>query len=156
MQNCIFTNTEQEFFQSQIGGVSTVNIAYNSRGQSTGVATVIFKRAQTARKAVAKYNNAPIDGKKKTLKLELVIDPTQKSLASRITPNVLNRAPLKQKLQNKRKGRAVKAAAATVVAARATKKVKQKKQQKKQKKTVEQLDQEMADYFAQGEKEQSA
>ncbi|QPG75221.1 hypothetical protein FOA43_002571 [Brettanomyces nanus] len=120
------------------------------RGQSTGVATVVFKRAGTARKAVAKYNNAPIDGKRKTLKLELVVDPQQKSLAARITPNVIvNASSLRTRLQSKR----VTRRAPVKPVKKAPKKV-AKAKPKNHKKTVAELDQEMADYFANGQQQQ--
>ncbi|VEU20728.1 DEKNAAC101579 [Brettanomyces naardenensis] len=143
----------KEFFQSELGGVASVLLSYNERGQSTGVATVVFKRAATARKAVAKYNNAPIDGKKKTLKLELVVDPAQKSLAARITPNVLTGpTSLKAKLQGKRARRAPQP---IKKAAKPAKKAPAKKSKpKNHKKTVAELDQEMADYFAKGQQQQ--
>lgn len=124
----------QDFFQSQVGGVQTVALSYNEKGQFKGFATVIFKDNKHAGLAVEKYNGAPIDNGANKLKLELIVDPSKKPLAARIVANSVGKGP-------------------KVVAAKAA--VQKKKQQqkkknkpaKKEKKTVEQLDQEMADYF---------
>lgn len=96
--------------------------------------------------AVEKYNNAPIDGGSSKLKLELIIDPSKKPLASRITANnpqpqaakndLAKSLKLKQKLQQKKKLQ-------QQVKPKATK----KKPVKRSKKSIEELDQEMADYF---------
>lgn len=92
-----------------------------------------------------KYNGAPIDGGSSKLKLELIIDPTKKPLASRIEANKVNtksdvKAKIKQlKLKQNLQKKQLKVGAAP--------KPKAKKPVKRTKKTVEQLDQEMADYF---------
>ncbi|ONH69600.1 RNA annealing protein YRA1 [Cyberlindnera fabianii] len=114
-------------------------LQYNEKGQSRGIATVIFKSAASASKAVEKYNGAPIDGGKSKLRLELIIDPTKKPLISRIVAN----APAKKeqpKKANVKKEQPKKAD---------QKKKKENKPKNKRpvKKTIEQLDQEMADYF---------
>lgn len=116
-----------------------VELQYNEKGQSRGIATVIFKSAASASKAVEKYNGAPIDGGKSKLRLELIIDPTKKPLISRIVAN----APAKKeqpKKANVKKEQPKKAD---------QKKKKENKPKNKRpvKKTIEQLDQEMADYF---------
>ncbi|KAF7581525.1 putative RNA annealing protein [Clavispora lusitaniae] len=137
----------KDFFQSQIGGVQTVSMNYNEKGNFKGIATIIFKSSKNAVLAVEKYNNAPIDGGASKLKLELIIDPTKKPLAARITANKpasaqvakgqSKKEQLKQKLNEKRKQLQKKKADA---------KPKQKPS-KPVKKTAEQLDQEMSDYF---------
>ncbi|GME72076.1 unnamed protein product [[Candida] boidinii] len=132
----------KEFFQSEIGPVKTAVLSYNSRGQSMGIATVIFAKPALAKKAVDKYNDSPIDSSNTKLKLELVIDPSLKPLAARITPNVVRpvsnvKANVKARLDKSKKP-----------AARPAKKVQQKKTQPRKKKTVEELDQEMEDYFS--------
>jgi THO complex subunit 4 len=113
---------------------------YNEKGQFKGIATINFKSSNNATKAVEKYNGAPIDGGSSKLKLELIIDPTKKPLAARIAPNAPAKAPkiaaAKQQLkQQKKKPAPAKAPQ------------QKKKPVKKTKKTVEELDQEMADYF---------
>ncbi|KAI5970626.1 YRA1 [Candida margitis] len=124
----------REFFQSQVGGVQTVALSYNERGQFKGVATVIFKSNKNASLAVEKYHGASIDGGKGKLSLELIIDTTKKPLASRITAKPIQKTQAAKAIENKKKLLVKKA-----------KKPAKKPQQKK--KTVEELDQEMKDYF---------
>lgn len=123
-------------------------MSYNEKGQFKGIATIIFKSNKSATKAVEKYNGAPIDGGSSKLKLELIIDPTKKPLTSRIAankvvvPKVANtklaaaKAKAKANLKSKQNAKTQQNA-----------KAQQKKPAKRAKKTVEQLDQEMADYF---------
>ncbi|KAK6459234.1 uncharacterized protein RJT20DRAFT_4811 [Scheffersomyces xylosifermentans] len=134
----------KDFFQSQVGGVHTVALTYNEKGQFRGIATVIFKSNKSAVLATEKYNGAPIDGGSSKLKLELIIDPSKKPLVSRIAANKIEKPGAK----------ATKAKVAAVVAKtkKAQPKAKQPKKKvaaKKGKKTVEELDQEMADYMDQ-------
>lgn len=119
--------------------MQSVSLSYNERGQFKGIATIIFKSNKSASLAVEKYNNAPIDNGKSKLKLELIIDPSKKPLAARIAANKVAKndpAQLKQKLQQKKQKQQKKKEPAA-----------KKKPAKKAKKTVEELDQEMADYF---------
>lgn len=123
-----------------------MSLSYNEKGNFRGIATIIFKSSKNASLAVEKYNNAPIDGGATKLKLELVVDPSKKPLSARITPNapqvaakgtkpaLTKKEQLKEKLKEKRK------------------QIQQKKKpapkaKKPAKKTVEQLDQEMTEYF---------
>lgn len=126
-------------------------MSYNEKGNFRGIATIIFKASKNAVAAVEKYNNAPIDGGSSKLKMELVIDPSRKPLAARITANKpaptvkgktakpvaqqTKKQVLKEKLQKKKQQLQKK------------KPVKPVKAAKPAKKTVEQLDQEMSDYF---------
>lgn len=124
-------------------------MSYNEKGNFRGIATIIFKSSKNATLAVEKYNNAPIDGGATKLKLELVIDPSKKPLVARITANKpapvaapakgtkaasTKKEQLKEKLKEKRKQIQQKKKAAP-------------KAKKPAKKTVEQLDQEMTEYF---------
>lgn len=119
-------------------------MSYNEKGHFKGIATIIFKTNKSAALAVEKYNGAPIDGGSTKLKLELIVDPTKKSLASRISANSIKTPKAAAaKTQLKVKANKTKAAAAAPKA----KKQEKKKPAKRAKKTVEQLDQEMADYF---------
>lgn len=126
----------KEFFNSQVGQCQTVHLAYNAQGKSTGNATILFKTAKAAKAAVAKYQGAPIDGGKSRLTLELVIDPSRRSLASRIVANKPMAAKMVQKKLKK---------------APATKAGKNIRAKRPAKKTLEQLDAEMADYFSKNE-----
>lgn len=98
----------------------------------------MFKSSHHAGEAVKKYNGAPIDDGATKLKLELVIDPTKKPLATRIVANA--DAPVGSKKAvlgpKKDKNAPIKA-----------NKKPHKKSKRPPKKTLEQLDQEMADYF---------
>lgn len=106
------------------------------------MATIAFSSTEKAREAVSKFNGAPIDGGKTKLKLNLIVDPSKKPLAARITP--LKNVPDKQlkvtpmsATRPVNKGPNRKAIAAKKAA----------KNPKREKKSLEQLDQEMADYF---------
>lgn len=127
-------------------------MTYNEKGQFRGIATVIFRNSKNAALAVEKYNGAPIDGGSSKLKLELIVDPSKKPLASRIAANKVETG---KATKTKAAGKAVAAKAAAAKAAsgkKAPTKAKQqpkKKPAKKTKKSVEELDQEMADYMDQ-------
>ncbi|ODQ47032.1 hypothetical protein PICMEDRAFT_15034, partial [Pichia membranifaciens NRRL Y-2026] len=142
----------REFFQSTIGSVQNLTLAYNEKGRSTGVATVIFKNAKAAQAAVSRYNNAAIDSGRSKLKLELVVDTTKVPLAARIQPNA-RPATLQNRIQPPRKARveALKGRPGRPVnrpTKIANKRKETPKKPVKKKKTLEELDQEMADYFA--------
>lgn len=131
--------------------MKSIDFSYSSKGKFTGTCTVVFKHATVARKAVAKYNNAPIDGNRKKLKLELIIDPAQRPLSARITPNiVVNPNDLKSRLRNKRSGRAPRKQKKQQQKKKAAKKPKKKQHRK----TVAELDQEMEDYFSKGQQQE--
>lgn len=119
-----------------------MGLSYNEKGRFKGIATIIFSKEKAAAKAVTKYNGAPIDGGSTKLKLELIVDPTKRPLASRIGSNDQAKPkPLQARIK------AAKKAAAPVATKKAAPKKKPAKKPKKEKKTVEQLDQEMTDYF---------
>lgn len=103
------------------------------------MATITFKSVEKAKEAVRKFNGAPIDGGRSRLRLNMIIDPTKKPLASRIQP-------LQRKAEGPVKGANLKGPNKKVVAAKKQKK-EVKKRVKPEKKSLEQLDQEMADYF---------
>lgn len=134
-------------------------MSYNERGQFKGIATIIFKSAKSAALAIEKYHDAPVDGGSQKLRLELVVEPAPKTLASRISANNVNgsgknqgaattqaqkKEKLKKALLEKRKQtQQNKKEAAKKKAAQKPK----AKAAKPEKKTLEQLDQEMSDYF---------
>lgn len=133
----------QEFFQSSVGGIHTVALSYNEKGQSKGIATIIFKNSASAQKAVKLYNGAPIDGGKNNLKIELILDPTKKPLAARIQANQPENKKVVQKKKDNLKNRIGGGAPNKK---NAPKKNTGKKQPNKPKTSAE-LDQEMSDYF---------
>lgn len=52
----------KELFSTTIGPLRRVLMSYKANGQSTGVVTVQFQRAEDAGRAYAQYNNRLIDG----------------------------------------------------------------------------------------------
>ncbi|KHC70189.1 THO complex subunit 4 [Candida albicans P75016] len=135
----------KEFFQSQIGGVQTVALSYNEKGQFKGFATIVFKSSKFATAAVDKYNGASIDGGAAKLRLELIIDTSKKPLAARIAPN--SKAAAAAKTAGGKKIAAAKNALNKKKAGPGNKNNNKQKKPKQKKKTIEELDQEMADYF---------
>lgn len=100
------------------------------------MAIITFISPDKAKRAVEKFNGAPIDGGKSKLRLNMIIDPSKKPLAARITP-----------LPGQKGRPVVKAAKKKIAAIKEKKQEKRPKKAKPEKKSLEQLDQEMADYF---------
>lgn len=104
------------------------------------MANITFKNGDMAKKAVAKFNGAPIDGGRSRLRLNLIIDPSQapaRSLSDRI--RAVPAKGVRPGPNNLPKGPNKKAAMA--------KKQKPQRPPKQPKKSLEDLDKEMADYF---------
>lgn len=126
--------------------MQTVALTYNEKGQFKGFATIIFKSSKFATAAVDKYNGASIDGGAAKLRLELIIDTSKKPLAARIAPNA--KAIAAAKTAGGKKIAAAKNALNKKKAGPGNKNNNNKQKKPKQKKkTIEELDQEMADYF---------
>lgn len=127
-----------------------MSMTYNERGQFKGNATINFKSSASAALAVQKYNNAPIDGGSSKLKLELVIDPSKKPLALRISANKVSQ-PQAEGQTKAQKLRALRQRAIKPNAAAVTQKPKKNKpkKEKREQKTAEQLDQDMDAYMSQ-------
>ncbi|KAG0676032.1 hypothetical protein C6P40_001332 [Pichia californica] len=144
----------QEFFQGSVGPVSNLTLAYNERGRSTGVATITFKNSKSARAAVARFNNANIDGGNSRLKLEIIVDTSKVPLSARIQPNlsqpVRSQQPNQPPVRRGRQAQTLKGRPGRAVNRpnKVSNKKDAPKKQPKKKKTIEELDQEMADYFA--------
>ncbi|AMD21262.1 HEL018Wp [Eremothecium sinecaudum] len=138
----------RDFFRSSVGGLQRVLLSYNERGNSTGMATLTFANAEKAREAVKKFNGAPIDGGKSKLRLNLIVDPTRKPLSARIAPvnkgkdRVLRPVPRRDAPRKEATRRDSRAPNKKTAMAKA-----EKRRSKPQKKSLEQLDQEMTDYF---------
>lgn len=144
-----------------MGGVSRVLLSYNERGQSTGMANVTFKSGDQAKKAVAKFNGAPIDGGRSRLRLNLIIDPTMKPVMPlneriRALPQRPIRTRVPQNTRASQQGNGAGPAGAGPTAARkpagankkaAAAKARKQRKDKPVKKSLEDLDKEMADYF---------
>ncbi|KAI0090444.1 hypothetical protein BDY19DRAFT_940204 [Irpex rosettiformis] len=76
----------RELFTQTVGPLRDVNLHFDSKGVSKGVAWVQFSRKGDGNKAYTQYNNRLIDGKR-PMKIEIVVDPSRPaSLASRVAP----------------------------------------------------------------------
>ncbi|WFD00138.1 RNA-binding RNA annealing protein [Malassezia yamatoensis] len=120
----------KELFSTTIGPLRRALMSYKANGQSTGVCTVEFQRAEDANRAYAQYNNRLIDSKR-PLKIEVVVDPAAAAPAQAAKPQAANKAAKKKPA----KARGNKQANA---------------QPKKTPATFEDLDAEMEEYAKQG------
>ncbi|KAF9513158.1 hypothetical protein BS47DRAFT_1372591 [Hydnum rufescens UP504] len=78
----------KELFSSTVGPLREVNLHYDHKGVSKGVAAVTFNRKGDGNKAFTQYNNRLIDGKR-PMKIEIVVDPARPaaiSLSQRVAP----------------------------------------------------------------------
>lgn len=127
----------KQYLNTDFGSVGKVEGVYNKNGQPTGKFTVIFKNEGVAIKVFEKLNGTPMDNGKRVLTVEIVTDPTKKSLASRL-------------------GVAPKAAPAGATAKPKTKAKPKPKPKKKftRAKTADELDAEMVDYFKDSKKDE--
>ncbi|PWY97681.1 hypothetical protein BCV70DRAFT_180796 [Testicularia cyperi] len=126
----------KELFATTIGPLRKTAMSYRANGQSTGVCTVEFQRADDAGRAYTQYNNRLIDGKK-PLKVEVVVDPSKVAVA----PASAARAP-----KGAAAGAAAKTAASKGRAGRGRGRGRGAAREARPKKTVEDLDAEMEDY----------
>lgn len=121
----------KELFSTTIGPLRRVLMSYRANGQSTGVVTVEFQRAEDASRAYAQYNNRLIDGKR-PLKIEVVVDPARATMAAPAQP---------QKQNPPGAGKSARAAKRHAKAKR--------RKEARPTKTLEDLDAEMEDYSKQ-------
>ncbi|KAK9236060.1 hypothetical protein V1525DRAFT_408172 [Lipomyces kononenkoae] len=133
----------KDYFNLEIGPVRRCTLNYNAKGQSTGVVTMVFQKAGDAARAWKRFNGTPIDGGKKIMHVELVVDPNKKSLADRIQPRSQPTTAATKTATTAKTRKAVRGrpAARGGRGGRGT---------RRPKKTTEQLDAEMADYFQGG------
>ncbi|KAK9450312.1 uncharacterized protein V1518DRAFT_426214 [Limtongia smithiae] len=130
----------KDYFALEIGAIKKCTLNYNSKGQSTGVVTMVFQKAGDAQRAWKRFNGTPIDNGKKIMHVELVVDPNRKTLADRIM--------VKPETGSQPAARKVTAARGRGTATRGGRGGKSGSA-RRPKKTVEQLDAEMTDYFVQ-------
>lgn len=62
LSSCAGRHHQQELFTTTIGPLRKVAMSYRANGQSTGVCTVEYQRADDAARAYTQYNNRLIDG----------------------------------------------------------------------------------------------
>jgi len=75
----------KELFAETIGPIKLATLAFNSRGKSIGTATIEFRDPKNAGKAFQQYNGRMIDGRA-PMKVEVVLDPSKRSLNERLGP----------------------------------------------------------------------
>ncbi|PRT55113.1 RNA annealing protein YRA1 [Wickerhamiella sorbophila] len=154
----------EKFFKSELGHVSKVVASYNARGVRTGQFTITFTKDGLAAKAMERFNGTVIDNGAAKMKVEIVFDQSAKPLAQRLSlkPAADSAKPATDGQRSQKKRLRVKqknaAAAATGVAnstsdkkADAKPKNDRRRSKGRRTKTTEELDAEMADYFAGGE-----
>jgi len=92
----------KELFSTTIGPLRRVLMSYRANGQSTGVVTVQFQRAEDASRAYSQYNNRLIDGKR-PLKIEVVVDPAHAPVVTPEAPKPSKSARAKRNAKAKRR-----------------------------------------------------
>ncbi|CAN6668180.1 RNA annealing protein Yra1p [Trichomonascus vanleenenianus] len=137
----------KEYFAHEIGPIKVCQASYNHRGQPTGVVSVTFRKYGDAAKAVNRFNGTSIDDGAKTMKVELVMDPSKRPLSTRL--NTASATQQQQQQQQQRQRQAAAVQQAKTIQSKPKKAVKKKTERpaRRAKKTVEELDAEMADYF---------
>jgi THO complex subunit 4 len=145
----------REYFTSIVGPIKKCNLVYKANGQSAGIATLEFNKPGHANVAFEQFNGRLVDNR--PMKVEIIVDPSKVSFADRISgapkgvPKAAPKPVAKPKPVTATNGRA-NGAAATRGNARGGRGGRGRKGTSgsgtnRSKKTVEQLDQEMADYY---------
>ncbi|KAF3925760.1 hypothetical protein ABW20_dc0100742 [Dactylellina cionopaga] len=147
----------RDYFTNIVGSIKKCQLVYKANGQSAGIATIEFAKPGHANIAFEQFNGRLVDNR--PMKVEIIVDPTKVSLATRIsgppkaapkptpkpaggkpkpvTANGRSNGPAGRKDAGRGRGRGRggrHGASGSGGAKRTTK-------------TVEQLDQEMADYY---------
>ncbi|KAK9354304.1 hypothetical protein V1523DRAFT_408479 [Lipomyces doorenjongii] len=139
----------KDYFNLEIGPVRRCILNYNAKGQSTGVVTMVFQKTGDAARAWKRFNGTPIDGGKKIMHVELVVDPNKKTLADRMQPRSQPNAAATKAMPSRTR-KATRGRGGVVARAGRGGRGGRGAQGRRPKKTTEQLDAEMADYFVQG------
>ncbi|KAF3283800.1 hypothetical protein TWF970_000973 [Orbilia oligospora] len=145
----------REYFTNVVGTIKKCNLVYKANGQSAGIATIEFHKPGHANIAFDKFNGRLVDNR--PMKVEIIVDPTKVAFADRISgPSKPAQKPAPKPAANKPKpvtaggrpggagrnprggrggrgGRKGASASGSGI--------------KRTTKTVEELDQEMADYY---------
>ncbi|KAF3936277.1 hypothetical protein ABW19_dt0206887 [Dactylella cylindrospora] len=146
----------REYFTSIVGPIKKCNLVYKANGQSAGIASIEFSRPGAANVAFDQFNGRLVDNR--PMKVEIIVDPTKVPLANRISgppkpaPKAAPKAapkPATNKPKPVTNGRANGAAAGRNArrGGRGGRKGASGSGAKRNPKTVEELDQEMADYY---------
>ncbi|KAL1972860.1 hypothetical protein VTN31DRAFT_6402 [Thermomyces dupontii] len=129
----------KEYFSKSAGPVKKVMLTYNQNGTSRGIASIIFTKPETAAKAAKELNGLLVDGR--PMKIELVVDATH-------VPEVPAPKPLTERVAQPKSQ--PKAATTSGKPSRRGRRP-GRRGRNPRKKTVEELDAEMVDYFANNE-----
>lgn len=75
VDNLDFGVTEKDMRElfGEFGGLKTVQMHFNAQGKSQGVCDIHFKNKQDGLRAVKKYNNVPLDGRR--MKIDVIGQP---------------------------------------------------------------------------------
>jgi len=134
---------------SKIGKVKKAIVHYNAQGKSRGTAIVIFANPASAIKAVTEYHQAEVDGK--PMYVKAVTYSSKPALTPMKKKPTKKKKSTKKKMPMKKKNSTKKRSTREPGRGGRGKKVSKRKKFKVQpSKTVEQLDQEMEDYYNKG------
>jgi len=144
----------KDFFNQTVGAIKSVVLTYGPSGISRGTATITFRAAESAQKALKDVNGLPIDNR--PLKVEVVYDAKRapgsapiKPLTERVTQG--RNAP-KPNAKNAPKSAAAPAKGAKAAAGKPAARGRGRRARPGRKPaTKEQLDAEMTDYFGGGD-----
>merc|ERR1712150_303245 len=142
---------------SKIGKVKKAVVMYNAKGQSRGAALVTFANGASAAKAVREYHQAEVDGRPMYVKAVSYnarpATPQKKKATKKKTTKKKKPTKKKGKKGTTKKSTKKKGGKGKGKGKQSTKKKggkKGKKFKKSKPKTVEELDQEMEDYYNKG------
>ncbi|KAK6349538.1 hypothetical protein TWF696_005822 [Orbilia brochopaga] len=143
----------REYFTSIVGPIKKCNLVYKANGQSAGIATIEFSKPGHANVAFDQFNGRLVD--QRPMKVEIIVDPSKVPLADRISgapkpaPKAAPKAAASKPKPVTANGRANGAAGrGNARGGRGRgRKVASGSGAKRTPKTVEELDQEMADYY---------
>ncbi|KAF4307209.1 putative RNA recognition motif containing protein [Botryosphaeria dothidea] len=136
----------KEYFAKSVGPVKKVLLTYGPNGQSRGVATVIFSKANAAAEAAAAHNGLKVDNR--PMRVEVILGASD--IPAPAPPKPLNERVEKQ-AKNVAKAQPKPATQTKAAAGKAGNKKRRGKTTNRPKaKTAEELDAEMQDYFDSG------
>ncbi|KAK6350537.1 hypothetical protein TWF718_003727 [Orbilia javanica] len=144
----------REYFTNVVGSIKKCNLVYKSNGQSAGIATIEFNKPGHANIAFDKFNGRLVDSR--PMKVEIIVDPTKVAFADRISgpakpaPKAAPKPAANKPKPVTASGRAGGAGGRNPRGGRGGRggrKGASGSGVKRTTKTVEELDQEMADYY---------
>ena len=157
----------REFFSKEVGPLGKVEGSYNAKGTPTGSFTLTFRKQGHAAQAMNRFNDTAVDGGARTMKVQVIMDPSAKPLAARLSLPATKSAgkdsasttAVSKSAKRRAKAKAKAAVAATGGAAAAkpaqqnggAKKSARRGKKGRPVKSAAELDAEMNDYFAQSE-----